>query len=377
MPNRICGPGLPIPKLVTLLKQRLFSALSWRVEARATSMSAVAGARLRDRCGNVMGLLGAHGNLPDIADRAVILCFHGVTARRLDPEVECDVLTVKAFRRLLEVLGRSFNVISLTEMIEALEQDGPLPPRSIAITFDDGYANNATVAAEELAARKMPWSAFLPAGLIETGGRQWIDDVRILLQRGSRKELHFHWDTQDITLDLTEWESRRKAARAVHEWCRYVPEEVRQTRLAELYAFYSDDEIASLREQFPVFAPMTWDQARQLQSADVEVGNHSFSHIALGPQPVELIRREVLAARDLIQQRLGGHSPHFSYPYGRPEAISESAEAVIREAGYRCALTLEQNTIDTRCPNLLQLPRLIVSADVGRVLFSLWQRFIR
>ncbi len=336
-----------------------------------------AGARLRDRCGNFMRLLGVHRDLPDITDRAVILCFHGVTERRLDPDVECDVLTVKAFRQLLDVVARSFQVISLTEMVEALEHGETLPPRCIAITFDDGYANNATVAAEELAARRMPWSVFLPTGLIETGGWQWIDDVRVLLQRGSRSELRFHWGARDLVLDLSAPKPRRQAVRIVHESCRYVPEEIRLRRLSELYAGYDADEIASLRARFPVFSPMTWDQARQLQSAGVDIGNHSLSHIALAQLPVEHIRREVIAARDLLQQRLGGYHPHFSYPYGRPGAISDLTETVIREAGYRCAVTLEQNTIDTRCVNLLQLPRLIVSTDVGRVLFGLWQRFIR
>ncbi|NLX14855.1 MAG: polysaccharide deacetylase family protein [Phycisphaerales bacterium] len=359
------------------MKQSIFSALSWRVEARAASLSAVDGGRLRNRCGNAMRLLGAHRTLPDIPDRAVILCFHGVTERRLDPDIECDVLTLPAFRQLLDVLDRSFNVVSLAEMVEALVQGHALPPRCITITFDDGYANNARLAAEELAARKMPWSVFLPAGLIESGGWQWVDDVRVLLQRGSRKQLQFHWEASDLLLDLRTPKLRLQAVRTVHEACRYVSEAVRRIRLGELYACYSEDEIASAREQYPAFAPMTWNQARELQSAGVDIGNHSYSHIALAPQPTDLIHQEVASARDLIQQRLGGYHPHFSYPYGRPEAISPQAEAIIREAGYRCAVTLEQNTIDFRHPNLLQLPRLIVSTDVGRVLFGLWQRFIR
>ncbi len=340
-------------------------------------MSAGAGARLRHRCGNFMRLLDAHRSLPDITDRAVLLCFHGVTERHRDPDVECDVLTAKAFRQLLDVVGRSFHVVSLAEMVEALEQGGPLPPRCLAITFDDGYANNATVAAEELAARKMPWSAFLPAGLIESGQRQWVDDVRILLQRGSRRELRFHWGARDLVLNLRTPRQRLQAVRMVHEICRYVPEQDRLARLSELYACYNEDEIASLRAQFPVFSPMTWKQARQLQSAGVDIGNHSLSHIALAQLPVKLIQREVVMARDLLEKRLGGYHPHFSYPYGRPGAVSDLAERVIREAGYRCAVTLEQNTIDAHRVNLLQLPRLIVSTDVGRVLFGLWQRFIR
>ena len=122
---------------------------------------------------------------------------------------------------------------------------------------------------------------------------------------------------------------------------------------------------------------MTWEQARELQSAGVDVGSHSLNHIALGQQPEEVVRQEILGARELLRRRIGDHSPHFSYPYGRQSALSETTERIVAEAGYQCGLTLEQNVVCCAHQNPLQLPRLIVSAQVGRVLFSLWQRFIR
>jgi len=97
----------------------------------------------------------------------------------------------------------------------------------------------------------------------------------------------------------------------------------------------------------------------------------------MASQPPGVIRHEVLTARDLLHQRIGNHSPHFSYPYGRAAAISDETGRVVAEAGYCCGLTLEQDVVSCSTANLLQLPRLIVSAQVGRVLFGLWQRFIR
>jgi len=121
---------------------------------------------------------------------------------------------------------------------------------------------------------------------------------------------------------------------------------------------------------------MTWQQARELKAAGVDVGSHGLSHIALSPQTPDCIRRELSAARDLLQKRIGDHSAHFSYPYGRPAAMSPETEAFIREMGYRCALTLEQEIVRCETCNLMALPRMIVSAQVGRVLFALWQRFL-
>jgi len=359
------------------MRRKLFSALSWRVEARAAALPAAEGATVRHRWGRMMSWAGAHRSLPETTDRAAILCFHSITAHRPDPEVEADALDVRDLRNLLAVLRTSFHVIPLAELVDAVRQRRPPPSRSVVITFDDGYANAHSVAAEELARQRMPWSLFLPAMLIETGGRQWIDDVRILIHRGGRKHLSFAWDGQSVALDLSSRDGRRDAVTRIHQLCRYVPEAQRRARLDELYACWPADEMESLRAEYPSFRPMTWMQAQELQAAGVDVGSHALNHMALGPQPPEVVRHEVLAARALLQQRIGDHSPHFSYPYGRESAISDESERVLAAAGYHCALTLEQELVYPATTHPLRLPRLIVSGQVGRVLFTLWQRFIR
>jgi peptidoglycan/xylan/chitin deacetylase (PgdA/CDA1 family) len=294
-----------------------------------------------------------------------------------DEDVECEHLPVAGFREILRVLRRSFRVIGLAELVTAVQERRSPPPRSVVITFDDGYANNAEVAAEELARERMPWSEFLPAQLVETGRYQWIDDVRLLIHRGGLSRLSLPDNAGTIDLDLSDPARRHAAVQKIHEWCRYVPDEIRRERLAALYGAYPGGRIEELRARFRSFAPMTWRQAVELQTAGVDVGSHSLTHTALGPQSVDVIRHEVLAARDLLQARLGDHSRHFSYPYGRLASLSEETETVLKEADYNCALTLEQDAVRCEGVNLLRLPRLIVSPQVGRTIFSLWQRFIR
>jgi peptidoglycan/xylan/chitin deacetylase (PgdA/CDA1 family) len=370
------GYGCGVSSMETFipLKHRMLTGLSWRIEAKAASMSPVAGSRLRGLCGRMMDWAGAHNSLPAIDRRAAILCFHGVDVSP-EPDVEDNVLDLRDFRRLLRVLNRSFSVISLAELVEAVRSGHECPPQSVVITFDDGYANNATIAANELDRYRMAWSAFLPTRIIEANERQWTDDVRLLLHRGRQRELQLHWANHRISLNLTTRTARRAAVQEVIERCRYQPDETRRAWLAELYEHYSRDELDCLREKYRSFAPMSWHQARSLQSAGVDVGSHGASHIALGPQSSECIHQELVEARMLLQERLGDHSPHFSYPYGRPASISDESRRAISEMGYHCALTLEQNVIDCQQADLLALPRLIVSPQVGRTLYALWQRF--
>ncbi|HSW47140.1 MAG TPA: polysaccharide deacetylase family protein [Phycisphaerae bacterium] len=319
----------------------------------------------------------AHDCLPDITCRAAILCFHNVIDHKPDPEVERDALHISQFRLLLRTLRRSFHVVSLADLVAAIRDGTPLPPRAVAITFDDGYATNDTVAAPVLADFHMPWSTFLPAHLVDTAGRQWIDDLYTLICRGSRKQIEFRWDNRPLRFDVDTRRHRDDAIFAIREACRYLPEDLRRERMQQVFGLYSRDELATLRKRFRAFTPLTWDQARRLKAAGVDVGSHGLSHIALGPQPPDVIRHELTAARALLQQHLGNHSPHFSYPYGRQASFSPETERQLIDMGYHCAVTLEQDAIDCRSRNPMQLPRLIVSPSVGRVLLALWQRFSR
>ncbi|HOA74770.1 MAG TPA: polysaccharide deacetylase family protein [Phycisphaerae bacterium] len=363
--------------IATDIKRELFAALSWRTEARAAGMTAERGVRMRDRVGHLMRWARAHDSLPEIENRAVILCFHGVVAHQPDPDVECEHVHVARFRQLLRVIRRSFHPLALAELVDCIRQRVSPPPKSVVITFDDGYANNAEVAAEELDRFRMPWSAFLPAQLIETGTYQWIDDVRLLVHGGGARSVCLPGDDGPLTLHLETRDARHEAVRAIHQLCRYVPDDVRRARLAHLYAAFPTGLLEELRARYRSFAPMTWEQARQLKSAGVDVGSHSLTHTALGPQSPEAIRHEVFAARALLQARIGEHCPHFSYPYGRRASLSQQTEAVLFEAGYNCALTLEPDVVRCDEVNLLQLPRLIVSPLIGRMVFNLWQRFLR
>lgn len=357
------------------LRNRLFSAMSWRMESRVAGISVEEAQRARERFGRLLYWAGAHGGLPSLTDRAAVLCFHGVGAGRLDPEVHESLLPVRGFRQILRVLKRSFRVISLAELVETLEAGRNPPAKSVVITFDDGCRSAVDVAAPELDALKLPWSVFLPAMLIETGRWQWVDDARVICQASGRSELSFHVGSENVRLDLRTAETRLKAVQTIHQRCRYLPEAERAPILEEIYGLFSEDELQSLRSRFPVFAPMTWEQARHLRASGVEVGNHSTNHLALAVQTPQRIRYEVLASEELFKQHIGPPSPHFSYPYGSRASYSEETAAVLRQAGYRCALTLIHEMV--RCPldDLMSIPRLIVAPRVGRTLTTLWQRF--
>jgi peptidoglycan/xylan/chitin deacetylase (PgdA/CDA1 family) len=96
---------------------------------------------------------------PDLAGRRVVLCYHSV-----DPQPSYLGLTPELFDAHLAWLGENCRVVSLDELVAGPRtHGGPY----VAITFDDGYADNHEHALPLLHARGMPASFFVAVGFLE------------------------------------------------------------------------------------------------------------------------------------------------------------------------------------------------------------------
>jgi peptidoglycan/xylan/chitin deacetylase (PgdA/CDA1 family) len=116
--------------------------------------------------------------------RGVIVAFHRVDDRVRGNPIGCGV---DEFRAYLDFFTRHFRVVRLAELLDRV-RDGRGPGGLLAITFDDGYLDNARVAAPELRARGLPACFFVTAGFIGTRTQPWWD-----VEYGARAEW-MGWD---------------------------------------------------------------------------------------------------------------------------------------------------------------------------------------
>ena len=71
------------------------------------------------------------------------------------------------FRRQMEWLAEGGgNVVSLGRIVDALEGRGTLPPRPVAVTFDDGYEDFYEHALGVLTEFELPATLFVVSGLV-------------------------------------------------------------------------------------------------------------------------------------------------------------------------------------------------------------------
>ena len=108
-------------------------------------------------------------------DRAslCVLIYHRV--RSSGDKLDTWNPSAEEFERQMALLSSCFEPLRLTEAIERLESRS-LPRGAVAVTFDDGYADNFEVALPILRRHRVPATFFISTGYLD-GGRMWNDTV--------------------------------------------------------------------------------------------------------------------------------------------------------------------------------------------------------
>ncbi len=119
----------------------------------------------------------------EAAEHGVITLYHHV-ANDTPPST---TISPADFRAHLEYLrDNEFTVIPLTEMIEKLQRQEPLPDKAVAITFDDGYISIYDTAFPMLQEFGFPFTLFLSTGPIDANQPNYMnwDQIRDMSDAG-------------------------------------------------------------------------------------------------------------------------------------------------------------------------------------------------
>src|SRR5439155_1180311 len=79
----------------------------------------------------------------DMGTAPVVLLYHRIAHATSDPQLLC--VKPEHFAQHVEVVAESYQPVRLRDLVAALRA-GELPSRAVAITFDDGYADNLAAA---------------------------------------------------------------------------------------------------------------------------------------------------------------------------------------------------------------------------------------
>lgn len=279
--------------------------------------------------------------------RLSTLIFHRVLPAP-DPLFPGEV-DVPRFDALCRWLASTFHVLPLADALQRL-RERRLPSRAVAITFDDGYADNHDHALPVLARHGLNATFFVTTGMLD-GGCMWNDRVIEAIRgcRAGRLDLSGIGPQPLGSHDLGDATRRRTVVDAVIGSIKYLPPTER------------DAVSRAVAERAGVEAPrdlmMNWDQVRGLHGAGMHVGAHTVSHPILRAMPEGLARAEIADSRRALQAALRDPVPLFAYPNGKPhEDYDARSVSLVKEAGFSAAVTTGSGVADGHT-DPYQIPR--------------------
>lgn len=251
------------------------------------------------------------------------------------------------FEAQMRFLARHFAVLPLREAAGLLRQ-GRLPARACCITFDDGYADNLTVALPILQWHRLPATVFVATGYLD-GQRMFNDAVIDIVAACPLASL----DLEELDLGRHRLETpdeRRAAIVAILKKFRYRSPETRETDLTRML------EMAACGS-LPAGAMLGRAQVRELADQGVEIGGHTVTHPILAAVPDERAQAEILAGKQELETITGRPVTVFAYPNGKPQRdYLTNHVAMVRSAGFELAVTTT-NGVATPATDIFQLPR--------------------
>lgn len=234
----------------------------------------------------------------------------------------------------------------LSQMIAA-SRDRRLPRRAVAVTLDDGYADNFECGEPLLARHDVPATVFVTTSYVGEEREFWWDDLERLLLRGQAPD----WNVESPINPSP----RHRVYRDLCQALRSVSREDRRATLDEL-AHTSGLGPAGRSTHLPVSRQRL---ARACESGLVDVGAHSATHPALSALSDDEQRAEIVESKAVVREISGREPAGFSYPFGGRADFTRKTVALVREAGFTLACANIQGIVGpTSDP--WQLPRVLV-----------------
>ncbi len=291
---------------------------------------------------------------------ATILMYHSVPGalerQWIDPE---NATPADIFEGQMQYLRRRRNVISMTELVDAIVEQRSLPSGTVVLTFDDGYRDNLLVAAPILKRLNLPAMLYLATEYVNKGLSPWIDHLYQLFCTRTKNTLVV--DEIPWPFDL----SRRDQCAIAY---RFVRERLITSDLDRRERLLTDFEKQLCCKANPPRLTLTWDEVRQLtkEFPQLEIGAHTATHIDLRTHAGATVTEIGRCVAD-IQRELGTPPSHFSFPYGR--YCDESRNAV-RQHGFLSAVVAGDNPLIQSTTDRFALVR--IAAPASQALLSFY-----
>jgi peptidoglycan/xylan/chitin deacetylase (PgdA/CDA1 family) len=264
-------------------------------------------------------------------DKILILTYH-----RFSREKSQFNVSAVEFTAHLEYLSKYGWVLSLAETIDCLQNGKPLPPNVVVITIDDGYSDAFEIAFPILKKFEIPATIYAVTDFLDAKCWLWTDLMRFVLLETEANSIKIEFENQDYVEAILDDETKRiETASRINSRLKKLSNERKESKIKEIAA---DLKVSIPELPTKDFAPMSWEQARELDAQNVKIESHTVTHPILTNIGQSQLDFELQNSKKRLENVLDREIEHFCYPNG---SLNETVWNAVKNSGYKCAVTTE------------------------------------
>jgi len=275
---------------------------------------------------NYRRLRKVKNRLLNLIDRpVVVLVYHRVNV--LPADRRQLAVSPDNFRSHLHYLKQNFRIVSFEDDWSDLKEP------AVAITFDDGYADNVLEALPIIEDIGVPATFFVSTGSLGSHNEFCWDELERIILGDTDFSTHFHfkdnghersWPTATAEQRLTMYNDLLPVIQR-------LPFGRREAWLDQLRSW-----AGSGPEGREINRPLSHDELRLLgQSHWATVGAHTVNHAPLSSLSPEEQKYEIVTSRRYLEEFLQQKITVFSYPFGRKDDYTTASIEICKGEGFK------------------------------------------
>lgn len=258
-------------------------------------------------------------------DTLRVLTYHRIGHPDDFPGMDAGLFSAApaAFRGQMEFVFDHYRPVSIADVIAAVREQKPLPPRAMLVTFDDAYCDFEQNAWPVLRDLGIPAALFVPTAYPDCPQREfWWDRIsRMVMAASPHSTLEGPWGKLRLTSDT----ERLTAVRRLKNFLKTLP---------HVECMQWVDRLCG--EKPGNGSVLSWSQIRRLSDLGVAIGLHTRSHPLLNRLEPGSTSQEIAGAWNELKAQVPNAAPAFAYPGG---AVSQAAHEQLKDCGIDVAFT--------------------------------------
>ena len=295
--------------------------------------------------------------------RVAILRYHAICGeegyRYATPEI---CITPENFDQHVRYLAQNYAVLTLDDVVTRLREKRALPPNAVAITFDDGYADNLA-AARTLQRHGISATFFITAGCLAGGAPFWPAEIRALVDAIPDPQVDLTAGHGRVTIPLGNDAERRAAIGVVTKLFKSNTIPVRERMRDELRRAARGATVPDCM--------LTWAQLAEMHRLGMTIGAHTLTHPNLPSAGLEAATAEIAGSKARLERELGVPVTLMSYPNGGADRYyTKDLQRVVADNRFAAAAS-SRNAFAGPDSDLFALERIEVEERLEDLVFAL------